>query len=186
MGQILTVSGNTVSGNAIPPAAAPTENITNNNTYTIDNTAVCDLLAAILEEEIRQNETLTQLGTVMQTLSENLEESGIYEHLQNQVLAEDIEPETETDAEPETDPYLPYLDGMLAEISGISRTVSGNNTLLTSMDGTASAFHEAYTEQAEKSMETASHGLSVGYAVLFAIALLSGILIAKSVWGRMR
>ena len=54
------------------------------------------------------------------------------------------------------------------------------------MDGTASAFHEAYTEQAEKSMETASHGLSVGYAVLFAIALLSGILIAKSVWGRMR
>lgn len=45
MGQ--TVSGNTVSGNDIPPAVLPAENITNNNTYMIDNTAVCDLLAAL-------------------------------------------------------------------------------------------------------------------------------------------
>ena len=58
MGQ--TVSGNTVSGNDIPPAVLPAENITNNNTYMIDNTAVCDLLAALLQEETRQNETLTQ------------------------------------------------------------------------------------------------------------------------------
>lgn len=184
MGQ--TVSGNTVSGNDIPPAVLPAENITNNNTYMIDNTAVCDLLAALLQEETRQNETLTQLSTVMQTVSENLEKSGIYGHLRDQVLAEGTEPETGLEAEPETDPCLPYLDGILEEISGISRTVSGNNALLTSMDGTASALHEAYTEQAEKNIETVSHKLSLGYTLLFATAFIGGLVIAKIVWGRMR
>lgn len=185
MGQTQTISGNTVSGNS-PPPAAPVETITNNNTYTIDNTAVCDLLTALLAEETRQNETLTELNTVMQTLSGNLEKSGIYEHLQKQVPADGTEPETGTVTEPEPGPCLPLLDEILGEISGISATVSGNNALLDSMDGTASAFHEAYTGQTEKNMETAGHGLSLGYTLLFATAFTGGLVIAKAAWGRMR
>lgn len=111
MGQ--TVSGNTVSGNDIPPAVLPAENITNNNTYMIDNTAVCDLLAALLQEETRQNETLTQLSTVMQTVSENLEKSGIYGHLRDQVLAEGTEPETGLEAEPKPIPACLILTAFL-------------------------------------------------------------------------
>ena len=194
---LATVSGNTVSGNTPPP---PEPNmipgtVTNNNTYTIDSTAVCDLLTALLNEEVKQNETLTQLNETLAAHAKSLTESGLLDSLQGQVLAEDLKAETSTEETAETDreTLLDILQTMNDTLAGsketldsINVTVSGNNAFLDSMDGTTTALQETYAEQTEKSMETQSFNLSTGITILFGIALISGILLSRISWRKMR
>ena len=192
-----TVSGNTVSGNTPPQpeTTATTETVTNNNTYTIDNTDVCNLLTALLQEEVKQNEALERLNETLADHIKSLEESGLYDSLQDQVLAEDIEEETNTAEETETDSETLFdilhtindtLTGSQETLDSINMTVSGNNTFLDSMDGTTTALQETYTKQTEKSIEAESNTLAIGITLIFAVSALIGVILSKTVWHKMR
>lgn len=188
MGQTETVSGNTVSGNTMPLP----ETVTNNNTYTIDNTDVCNLLSALLQEEVKQNGALEQLNGTLSDYIQRLTESGLLDNLQAYVS------ETETEAETETETLYgeelldllgtinDTLAGSYETLDSINTTVSGNNAFLDSMDGTATILYGAYTEQAEKDTETDSYSLSIGITAIFLIAVLGGILLSGTVWHKMR
>lgn len=200
-----TVSGNTVSGNTPPEPntnfTTIPETVTNNNTYTIDNTAVCDLLTALLNEEVKQNEALTQLNESITVYTKLITESGLLDSLQSQVLAEDLNAETSTEEAAETaetaetdretlfgllQTMNDTLKGSKETLDSINVTVSGNNVFLDSMDGTTTALQEAYAEQTEKSIETQSFNLSIGITILFVTALIAGILLSKISWRKMR
>lgn len=191
-----TVSGNTVSGNTPPPETDTTpETVTNNNTYTIDNTAVCDLLTALLNEEVKQNETLAQLNETVTAYIESLAESSLLDGLQGKILVEDLGTETSIEETAETDRQVlldllqtisDTLTGSQETLDSMNKTVSGNNAFLDSMDGTITILLETYTEQTEKSMETESYNLSTGLTILFGIAVIAGILLSKITWHKMR
>ncbi|MDE6607231.1 MAG: hypothetical protein K2K54_05680 [Lachnospiraceae bacterium] len=194
---LATVSGNTVSGNTPPPPGSDTVpgTVTNNNTYTMDSTAVCDLLTALLNEEVKQNEALTQLNETLAAHAESLAESNLSDGLQGKILVEDLETETSIEETAETDRQVlldflqtisDTLTGSKETLDSINVTVSGNNAFLDSMDGTTTALQETYAEQTEKNMETESYSLSTGFTILFGIAFISGILLSKISWRKMR
>lgn len=169
--------------------------VTQNVTYTADNTAVCDLLSQLIAEVQKLNETNSKIYETM--LLQHMEYLQSYEDsrkLFEETFVEEteVETETETETEPETETqtYEDFAKEQLfligENLEEINATVSGNNTLLSDLNETTETLAETYSEQTETAKTTTNQGLALGIGIAFVLALIAGLVIAKTAWGRMR
>lgn len=186
-----TISGNDpIEEPTTPESEETTENLTQNITYEIDNTEVCELLSQLLEEVKKANETNSKIYEAMllhhtdylQNCTDSME-------LLKALDEEETEEETE-EPETETQSYEDFMEEQILligeNLGKINVTVSGNNALLTGIDETTETLAETYNEQTETAKQTTSQSLALGIGILFVVAVIAGLKIAKIGWGRMK
>lgn len=166
------------------------ENLTQNITYEVDNTEVCELLTQLITEVQKNNEINTQIYEAM--LLHHAEYLQNHSDCMEQLkILNEEEPETETEEpETETETYEDFVEEQLLligeNLESLNVTVSGNNALLQDIDTTTETLAETYSEQTETAKQTTSQNQALAIGTLFVLAVIAGLIIAKTAWGRMK
>lgn len=192
------VSGNEViitpeteeSKTEIKETSTPTQDIN----VSVDNTEMCEILTQLLTEVQRTNEENNKIYEAMLLHHEEY----LQNHKNSMELLEKMLLEEETEeAETETVTHEEIVEEQLLLIGenlvSINDTVSGNATLLNDINVTVSGnatefggFTETYTEQTEATKEADNYNLAIGVGTIFLLAVIVGLIIAKTAWGRMK
>lgn len=150
-------------------------------------TDLYDILESIHEESARNNEVLTQISESIDGLREEIKTGPQTE------LHDGTEPEDEIESEESQITVIELLEGIdetLTTISetgeSISNTVSGNSVFPEETDNSAAQLLEAYTEAESRHEQNETYVLSLCIGILFITALIAGLKLAHTVFGKMR
>lgn len=163
-----------------------------NTPYEYDNTQECSLLEALLQEGISQNEILLHISESLDQLNESLHPADELEAAPELDAPDTVEIEIEG-TETYRESVMSMLESMDSSLSflaetgeGIGSTVSGNSLYLDDISSTTSCIMELYSESSSQQSYTGTYGLSIGIGLTFIGSAITGLLIARAVWGKMR
>ena len=163
--------------------------------YSVDNSEVCNLLTQLIAEVQKTNETNNKIYETMllhhEEYIQNYKDSMEFFEKETIVEEETEEPETETMSHEDIVEEQLLLIG--ENLDKLNVTVSGNAVILEEINATVSGnattfgdFTESYAEHAESTKETNTYNIAIGIGLFFAVAIIIGLIISKTSWGRMK